>query len=148
MSGTKKVVINTQFGGFGLSEAAYEKLIEWGVPVRGYVSQKYNTTTGLYEKEPRNDGEVVLDDDLTERDEETATLRKAMRTLRGRYWDSGWTEENREHPLIVRVVGELGDAANGPHASLKIVEVPASIEYEIDEYDGNEHVAEKHRTWR
>jgi hypothetical protein len=30
---------------------------------------------------------------------------------------------------------------------LKIVEVPADVEWVIDVYDGNEHVAEAHRTW-
>jgi len=32
-------------------------------------------------------------------------------------------------------------------ADLKIVEIPDGTNYEIDEYDGNEHVAEVHRTW-
>ena len=36
---------------------------------------------------------------------------------------------------------------DGKCASLKVVEVPEDAEWEIDEYDGNEHVAEKHRTW-
>ena len=50
--------------------------------------------------------------------------------------------------LLVEVVEKLGSAANGSHASLKIVEIPENVEWEIDEYDGMEHVAEKHRTWR
>jgi hypothetical protein len=39
-------------------------------------------------------------------------------------------------------------AANGAHANLKIVEVPPDVEWQIEEYDGNEWVAEKHRTWQ
>jgi len=31
---------------------------------------------------------------------------------------------------------------------LAIVEIPDDVEYTIEEYDGNEHVAEAHRTWR
>lgn len=85
-----KIVINDCFGGFGLSEEAYAKLIEWGVPVR---------------------------------------------------------TDSRNHPLLVRVVEELGAKANGRFAKLKVVEIPDDVEWEIAEYDGNEHVAEKHRTW-
>jgi hypothetical protein len=28
-----------------------------------------------------------------------------------------------------------------------VVEIPDGTDYEISEYDGNEHIAEKHRTW-
>lgn len=56
-----KLVINRQHGGFGLSEAAYEKLIEWGVPVRAYIEQQRDPDSLLYLPEPRNDGEVIFD---------------------------------------------------------------------------------------
>lgn len=136
MSATKKVVINTCFGGFGLSEAAYEKLIEWGVPVRGYVEQQRDPATGLYLPEKANDGEVIYDNTLSA---------KPMPSF-GRYWET-WTDTAREHPLIVRVVEELGEAASGTCSRLAIVEVPADVAYEIGEYDGREHIAETHRTW-
>jgi hypothetical protein len=54
----------------------------------------------------------------------------------------------RDDPYLVQVVEELGDRANGRHAELKVVEIPAEVDWEIDEYDGTEWVAEKHRTWR
>jgi hypothetical protein len=47
----------------------------------------------------------------------------------------------------VQVVEQMGDAASGSHSELAIVEIPDDVEWEIDEYDGREHVAEKHRTW-
>jgi hypothetical protein len=53
----------------------------------------------------------------------------------------------RDDPYLVAVVEELGDRANGRHAELKIVEIPAEVDWEITEYDGNEAIAEKHRTW-
>lgn len=37
--------------------------------------------------------------------------------------------------------------ADGKCAELKIIEIPDDIEWEIEEYDGWEHVAEKHRVW-
>lgn len=145
-----KIVINKCFGGFGLSEAAYEQLIAWGVPVRKYVEQERDPETLLYEPQPLNDGEVIFDRDLTP--PETDSFSEIYWKYRGtsdiarRYWDT-WTRENRAHLLLIRVVEHLGEKANGSCAELAVVEIPDGVEYEIDEYDGNEHVAEVHRTW-
>jgi hypothetical protein len=54
----------------------------------------------------------------------------------------------RDDPHLVQTVQELGEAANGKYAELKVVEVPDGVEWLIAEYDGWEHVAEAHRTWR
>ena len=55
----------------------------------------------------------------------------------------------RDDPYLVKIVKELGSkAASGRYASLKIVEVPGGVDWEIEEYDGSEWVAEVHRTWR
>lgn len=48
---------------------------------------------------------------------------------------------------LVRTVEDLGEAANGSCAKLKIVDIPDGTDWEISEYDGNEHVAQKHETW-
>ena len=53
----------------------------------------------------------------------------------------------RDDPALVQVVEEMGAAANGCCASLKVVEIPDDAEWEIEEYDGKEWVAEVHRTW-
>jgi hypothetical protein len=45
------------------------------------------------------------------------------------------------------VVKELGEKANGFCSSLKIVDIPIDVQWFIEEYDGNEWVSEKHRTW-
>lgn len=55
--------------------------------------------------------------------------------------------DDRADPLLVQVVEELGAAANGSCASLKVVEIPDGTDWEIDEYDGMESVHEKHRSW-
>jgi len=53
----------------------------------------------------------------------------------------------RSSPKLVAVVEELGDAASGKMAKLKIVEVPDDIIWYIDEGLGFEHVTEEHETW-
>lgn len=56
-------------------------------------------------------------------------------------------EVARNDPVLVQVVSELGEQANGKYAKLKIVEVPRYVKWHIQEYDGREWVAEDHRTW-
>lgn len=53
----------------------------------------------------------------------------------------------RDDPYLVQLVRELGMAANGAHANLKIVEIPGDVDWLIQEYDGAEWIAEAHRTW-
>lgn len=63
--------------------------------------------------------------------------------------DPHWNDRdiNRDDPYLVKIVKELGMAANGPHSNLKIVEIPGDIKWLVQEYDGAEWVAEEHRTW-
>jgi hypothetical protein len=55
--------------------------------------------------------------------------------------------DDRTNVDLVAAVEEGGEKANGGCAILKVVEIPDNIEWEIEEYDGYEHIAEKHRTW-
>lgn len=54
----------------------------------------------------------------------------------------------RNDPALVQVVEEMGADADGRCAELKVVDIPDDVEWQIEEYDGIEWVAEKHRTWR
>ena len=53
----------------------------------------------------------------------------------------------RNDPTLVQVVEQLGMAANGQYAKLKVIEIPKYVKWTICEYDGTEWVAEAHRTW-
>ena len=54
-------------------------------------------------------------------------------------WDSEYPEIARNDPRLIKAVEELGEAANGEHAKLLVVEFPDKYKYwEVDEYDGNE----------
>ena len=143
-----KIVINKCFGGFRLSNEAYEKLIEYGIPVRKYIKEKRDPNTRLYEKLKENEGEIIFDRKLTPQGEDK--FNDLYYTLHlddeDRYWDC-WTSGNRSHPLIVKVVEELGEKAGSRFSKLIVVEVPDNVEWYIDDYDGLEHIAEKHETW-
>ena len=53
----------------------------------------------------------------------------------------------RNNPILVEIVEQLGESANTRFSELKVVEIPDDVEWGIEEYDGNEWIAEKHRTW-
>jgi hypothetical protein len=53
----------------------------------------------------------------------------------------------RDDADLVAVVEEMGKGADGRYADLKVVEIPADVQWQIQEYDGLEWVAEEHRTW-
>ena len=125
-----KVVINTCCGRFSLSQAAYKRLIELGVPEGPYIEEVFNTETQLYDPEPRNEG-IIFNE------------RKGMQ----RYWGGYFITDNRSHPLLVQVVEELGEAANGDYAKLKVVEIPDGTGYSIDTCTGVETIHETHRSW-
>ena len=53
----------------------------------------------------------------------------------------------RDCPVLVSMVEEQGTAINGAFSDLKVVEIHDDVNWYIGEYDGLEHVAERHRTW-
>jgi hypothetical protein len=60
-----------------------------------------------------------------------------------------WSKSiSRDDPLLIEIVERMGPEAGGKYARLKVVEIPDGVDWEIEEYDGNEWVSEVHRTWR
>jgi len=119
-----KVVINTEFGGFGLSDEAFALILQ-------RKGIEYETTPAKF----------------TFRDDELDFYEKGhVGDENHLLWDHMFYD-NRTDPDLVEVVEQLGQKANGMWAVLKIVEVPDDVEWDVTEYDGREWVAEKHRTW-
>lgn len=67
--------------------------------------------------------------------------------LWGGQTETHFYDERRANPALIQTIRELGDAANGPYAKLRIVEIPDDVLWEIEEYDGMECIVEKRRTW-
>jgi len=130
-----KVVINRCYGGFSLSDEA--KCVIADLKNINYTKYYYNSETKKYTKEkPHNSNLTFLGLALEDRGDNLDTI-------------NGFYPENlsRNDLDLVQVVEKLGDKANGLFAKLTLIEIPDGIEYFIEEYNGMEWVAEKHRTW-
>lgn len=138
-----KVVINKCYGGFGLSHEAQLRYLELAGKKVWVMSQEHEALLGplysLVAPEQRlNDTHNWHEMTIDERKE-----------YNRKYSEQTFNDSDlkRDDPLLVRVVEEMGGGANGRSSSLKIVEIPDGVEWEIEEYDGNEWVSEAHRTW-
>ena len=137
-----KIVINDTFGGFGLSYEGVMKYAELkNIKLYAFVDGRnevgnldfhapkipYDGTGDAfivhYSQKPLKDGKYEEDSYFSERDIE------------------------RTDPALIKTVKLLGKKANGRCASLKIIEIPDNVEWQVEEYDGLEHIAEKHQTW-
>lgn len=54
--------------------------------------------------------------------------------------------DNRTDPILIKVVEELGESANGEYAELKIIEIPDDVKWYMTDYDGIETIREG-RSW-
>ncbi len=135
-----KIVINRIYGGFGLSpiaEAAYLK--RQGTEAFFYTSENFRAPYKRVSAEEAGKAFVFFTTlkDVGESPNEAAIN---ANIFFGR-------DLERNDPNLVAVIEELGGAANGKFAELEVVEIPDEVEYEIEEYDGLEQIAEKHRIW-
>jgi hypothetical protein len=112
-----KIVINKCFGGFGLSQ---EAVLLYAKKKGLNLILERNKSIGLthYYLNEKKDGNYFYEGDI-----------------------------KRNDPILVEVVNELGEKADGTYSELKIVEIPDDVEWIIEEYDGKEWIAEDHRRW-
>lgn len=126
-----KIVISKSYGGFGLSDLAYERYLDLK-GIKWYKSEDTSWMGTAYFTIPIEELSKIEDDD------------NGVYNLDYFLYPN---DIDRTDPILVQVVEELGKKANGKYSSLKVVEIPDDVEWQIDEYDGSEWVAEKHRTW-
>lgn len=112
-----KVAYNACFGGFGLSDAAFEAILNR----KGVAWEKTEASSSIMGARYQMKGVVGDDGYLSQHD----------------------YHEDRTDPDLIAVIEELADKANGMFAKLRIEDVPAGTAYRIDEYDGNESVITK-----
>lgn len=120
LRGVRHIVINNCHGGFGLS---------WDAQI-AYLERAGIAYT-LIDRESRDD---------------TVRFGQEIKLANGDNWYD--REIDRDDPILVDLVREMGVEVNSNFSELKVVKIPGNIEWTIEEYDGLEWVAEKHRTWR
>ena len=138
----QKIVINKCFGGFGLSIEAQELINKLGCPHTEIKTElEYFGNSG-------NDIDIKYYGSVAEAHKRHAEFCE-IPFSEGKLIcdDHAYDRSNRNCPILIKVVEEMGKKSWGKHAELEIVEVPDGVEWEIEEYDGSEWISEKHRTW-
>ena len=121
-----KVAINRCYGGFDISGEAMEMLLNRkGI---AYEKTPSKVSFGGKESDFWKSGQVGKDD---------------------AYLSSYEFTENRADPDLIFVIETLGEKADGFCSDIAIVEIPDDLNgnWYVAEYDGLEHIAERHRTW-
>jgi len=138
-----KIVINGCYGGFSLSDAA---MLRYGEIKR--ITLYPETTAGpffttVFYTVPKEQRVKPLVGGWNDQSLEDRIA------YNQRYIDSVFDDLDipRDCLALVRTVEELGENSNGRHAHLQGVEIPDGVDWIIQERDGREWIAEKHRTW-
>ena len=99
-----KVVVNRCFGGFGLSDEAFEEYLKRkGIEYTSKIN--VNGYPEFYDK----NNKILFDVDIP-----------------------------RDDKILIGIVEEMGEKANGCCADLIVVEIPDDAKWDIEYYDGKE----------
>ncbi len=151
----QKIVINTCFGGFSLSPLAVKELAkrkgkECYFFIHELKNGKFVNTSATIEQATEAfsfTAYSVPDPEAYNLDERDADGLYKSANERADKISLATRPDDRSDKDLIEVVEMLGEKANGSHAELKIVEIPDDVKWQIEEYDGSEHIAEQHRTW-
>lgn len=131
-----KLVINQCYGGFGLSPVGIKRYLELkGKQAYFYVQSKYYYRDGVY-KFKRIDNIEYLNDPFFY----CTTYDYGEKITE--YPEDAFKKYNiqRNDPVLVQVVEEMGKEASNQFANLVVVEIENGRWYKINEYDGYESI--------
>src|SRR5210317_241339 len=132
-----KIVLNCCHGGFGLSDEAFELLIEekeWPVFIYDYNEKE---KSGELLKELMDEERLII-----------KWINGRRSSMLSKYSFNDRNQENlRKDKDLIEIVERLKEKANGQYAKLGIAIIPDNIDWYIDEHSGSEWIAENHRTW-
>ena len=132
----KKVVKNTCFGGFNLSDIAVERYIQLkGLKLYHHNRSYYFVPFNIYKAELDNEHKLW----------ESKSPEYRGHPSNRHCWDVRTID--REDEFLIQVVLEFGEKANGTYSELEIVEIPSDVKYKIHNEDGYETIREEHHVW-
>lgn len=137
----KKVILNKCYGGFDVSKEAYE-----------LYAKKKGINLYLYENDfiDRKNIYKRTNEDKLFNSYFTKDFGDYIEDISDEHYKKYYfclDDGHREDSILIEVVEELGDKANGKCSKLKIVEIPDDLDYVIDNYDGIETLHQKVREW-
>jgi hypothetical protein len=147
-----KVVYNSCYGGFGLSQKAKKRIAE----LMGIGCYYFKSTPEGYQTVQDGDRRSSFRSVFTVPNFHELYEEARKKDNNGSYTHSNEVykkyefpdfRNDRANPILVQVVEELGDEANGDYAELAIAEIPDGAAYIVEEYDGNESVEPGIRSW-
>lgn len=130
-----KIILNKCYGGFDVSDKAYELYAEKkGITLYRYVDD--------YKNKKMHKGSGLITHYFTKDFGDNVEMDKID-------WKAELylNYEHRDDPALVEVVEELGEKASGTFGKLVVVEIPDDMDYVIDYYDGIETLYENVRVW-
>jgi len=121
-----EIVINKCFGGFSLNNTVAKILKEKGVEIT-FIGEFFSDGSGPKESFGDESHHLSNDDFGIESHNYNA-----------------WRADKR----LIEAIEQIGEnKSGGSLAEISIVEIPDSIEWSIDEYDGIESIHEEHEVW-
>lgn len=130
-----KIILNKCYGGFDISDEAYELYAE----KKGLTLYRYYDD---YKNKQMLKGSGLINYYFT-KDFGDNIEKDKIDWKTNLYLNYG----HRDDPTLVEVVEELGNKASGSYSNLVVVEIPDNMDYVIDNYDGIETLHEKVRAW-
>ncbi len=131
-----KLVINSCYGGFGLSPKALKRYLELkGKQAYFYKQTKYNCSDNYVEFQRIDNVENLNELFIYCTTDDQG---KVINNFPDNTFSSRDIPRNDKH--LIQVVEELGAKANNICSKLKVVEIENSRWYKIDEYDGYESI--------
>lgn len=151
-----EVVINSCYGGFSISPVAVKRMAELNGKktyfFEGGIGKDYKPITLTEAIKNRfiwyafsipNPNDYLKSNDWNEMTEKE----KAKHNKLYDKYILSTRDYDRADKKLIQVVKELGKKSWGDCAELTIVKIPNGIKWHVEEYDGNEHIAEDHRIW-
>lgn len=138
-----KIILNKCYGGFGLSEEAYELYAKKkGWTLYPYYNSSENNFTTFKKTTLKKGNSPFLTYYFIE-DFGDEVFKNTIDWSKNLYLNYTY----RNDPILIEVVEELGEKANGRFSNLVVVEIPDNMDYVIDDYDGIETLHENVRAW-